>query len=208
MNGFEFKDIVSSVKSIGDKLPDFFSIDEKEGPLRNNNIRTDFNVPEFGNQNLTAREVNADPEVRDKEQVAINEQSPYSSEINENIRSVDELQVYIDADLHEQLVGEKSALVRSDIDLDARDDDGNTNIERMQNGKPPLDKEGNPIELHHIGQKSDSPLAELTRDEHRGTENTSILHDNTNESQIDRADFQKEKREYWKARAEEIIKGQ
>lgn len=78
----------------------------------------------------------------------------------------------------------------------------------MEKGKPPLDKDGNPIELHHIGQKSDSPLAELTRDEHRGKGNDSILHDKTQDTEIDRKEFAKEKAEYWKSRAEEIKKGE
>ena len=49
--------------------------------------------------------------------------------------------------------------------------------ERMKNGLSPLTKKGDTVELHHIGQKQDSPLAELATQEHRGKGNYAILHD-------------------------------
>lgn len=51
-----------------------------------------------------------------------------------------------------------------------------------------------------IGQKPDSPLAELTMEEHRGAGNDTILHDKTKETEIDRNEFGKERREHWKDR--------
>lgn len=138
----------------------------------------------------------------------IQDKSPYSDRINENIATKEELDIYIKAGLEETTVGDKPALIRKDIDLGQVDEStGETNLQRMEKGKPPLDKDGNPIELHHVGQKADSPLAELTKDEHRGKGNDSILHDKTQDSEIDRKEFAKEKAEYWKARAEEIKKG-
>ena len=50
----------------------------------------------------------------------------------------------------------------------------------------------------------DSPLAELTRDEHRGKGNDTVLHNKQKESEINREDFAKERAEHWKARAEQI----
>ena len=44
----------------------------------------------------------------------------------------------------------------------------------MLDGKPPL-ADGKPVELHHIGQRQDSPLAELTFNEHKS--NYSNLHE-------------------------------
>lgn len=55
--------------------------------------------------------------------------------------------------------------------------------------------------MHHIGQKPDSPLAELTTEEHRGAGNDTILHDKQKESEIDRNEFAKERKEHWKNRA-------
>ena len=62
-------------------------------------------------------------------------------------------------------------------------------------------EDGEIIELHHIGQKNDGPLAELTPEEHRGKENYSILHDTAKESEINRDQFNKERSEHWKQRA-------
>ena len=72
----------------------------------------------------------------------------------------------------------------------------------MQEGKAPLDKDGKPIELHHIGQKSDAPLAELKREEHRGKGNDAILHDKNKNSEIDREVFATQRTEHWKSRSD------
>ena len=84
-----------------------------------------------------------------------------------------------------------------------KDFSGRTNLERTQAGLAPIDEDGKPLELHHIGQKPDSPLAELTRDEHRGKGNDAILHDKTKPSEIDRQEFGAEQDRYWKERAAE-----
>lgn len=128
----------------------------------------------------------------------------YSDDVIEAIGSEEEAKIYTDAELECSDVNGKDALIRTDIDLDTKDDFGKTNLERMESGKPPLDKNGKPIELHHIGQTSDAPLAELTTSEHRSNGNDSILHDKMKESEIDRTSFQKERAEHWKARAEEL----
>lgn len=74
----------------------------------------------------------------------------------------------------------------------------------MKMGLAPITVEGQKIELHHIGQKPDSPLAELTPAEHRGNGNDNVLHNKLKESEIIREDFDKERQEYWKARAEQV----
>lgn len=111
--------------------------------------------------------------------------------------------IYSDAELKKGEVDGRESLQRSDINYDEKDELGRTNLERMEHGLAPL-KDGKPIELHHIGQDMDSPLAELTKDEHMRNGNDSILHDKQKESDIDRGEFKKEKEEYWKARAEQI----
>lgn len=139
----------------------------------------------------------------DESKETLSEQG-YSDDVIEAIGCEEEAQIYTDAELVCQEVNGKDALVRTDIDLDAKDDFGRTNLERMENGKPPLDKNGKPIELHHIGQTADAPLAELTREEHMCNGNDAVLHDKSKESEIDRIGFQKERAEHWKGRAEEI----
>lgn len=117
--------------------------------------------------------------------------------------SAEELQIYKEANLKEATVNDRESLIRTDIDYEAKDQFGRTNLERMEEGLAPL-VDGQPIELHHIGQEMDSPLAELTRTEHRGEGNYSVLHDVTKESEINRTLFNLEKEAHWKARAEQI----
>lgn len=133
----------------------------------------------------------------------IREQSPYSEEINKYISSVDELNIYIKAGLHEEVYGDppKSALVRDDIDMhETVDHKGRDNAERIAERLSPITKDGDIVELHHIGQYNDSPYAELTMPEHRGKESDLTLHDKNIESEIDRDEFSKEKHEYWEDR--------
>lgn len=118
--------------------------------------------------------------------------------------SKEEREIYENANLEEKEVNDRPCLVKSDIDLEAIDRKGQTNLERMQNGKPPI-VDGKTLELHHIGQKNDAPLVELTQQEHRGPIQDGILHDKKIESEIDRNEFKKEREQHWKARAEEII---
>ena len=130
--------------------------------------------------------------------------SGYSTEVIDNIASEEEAAIYQDAGLECETVNGKDVLVNNDIDLDQVDDWGDTNLERMEKGRPPCDADGRPFELHHVGQKSDSPLAELTHAQHMEGGNNTILHDTTKESEIDRGEFAKERVAHWKARAEEI----
>lgn len=116
----------------------------------------------------------------------------------------EEKNIYENSGVTPKEVNERDALVKNDIDLTKEDDFGRTNLERMKQGLAPLDKDGNPIELHHVGQKMDSPLAELTRNEHRGKGNDTVLHNKQKESEINREDFAKERAEHWKARAEQL----
>ena len=128
----------------------------------------------------------------------------YPDTVIENIGSEEEKNIYENADLTPKEVNGRYVLVKSDIDLNLEDDFGRTNLDRMKQGLAPLDRNGNPIELHHVGQKMDSPLAELTRDEHRGKGNDTVLHNKQKESEINREDFAKERAEYWKARGEQL----
>ena len=138
----------------------------------------------------------------------INEKSEYSSEINDHIKSVEELEVYQKAGLVEQEVDGRKCLIRTDIDMDYVDEDtGKTNRQLMEEGRAPIDaKTGETIELHHIGQDYDSPLAELTEDTEHGGENHAKLHSKEGDSW--RNDPKKnnhyngtQRPNHWKARA-------
>lgn len=120
-----------------------------------------------------------DSEVR----AEIEEKSEYSSEVNDHISSVDELEVYQKAGLKEETVDGRTCLVREDLDYDyVNPKSGLTNKQLMEKGRAPYDAEtGERIELHHIGQDPDAPLAELTENSEHG-EYTSVLHKSEEES--------------------------
>lgn len=128
----------------------------------------------------------------------------YSEGIMNNVSSIEEYQVYQKAGLQEVIVGDKIALVKGDIDWGKRDYMGRSNKERVEQGLSPIDSDERPIELHHIGQHQDSPLAELTMAEHRGKGNDSILHNKMKESEIDRQEFSRERNNHWLKRAEQV----
>lgn len=87
------------------------------------------------------------------------------------------------------------------VDLSLIDDFGRTNVDRIRQGLAPIDSTGASFELHHIGQAADSPLAILTKSQHRGQGTFSALHFNTGaaESVIDREIFEAEKEAFWLA---------
>ena len=59
------------------------------------------------------------------------------------------------------------------------------------------------IQLHHIGQHKDSPLAELTFEEHRCNGNDIVLHDKSSETEThgEGNTWDSERQVYWKERA-------
>ena len=148
------------------------------------------------------------------EKAAIKLRTGWSSAIIDYIGSREEAEIYIRAGLKEATVGDRKALIRTDIDWrdfscrhewlkkyiagwDKLQDWNNADL--IGEGFPPRDKNGDPYELHHIGQHQDSPFAELTYREHMQDGNNAILHP-VRESEIDRQQFEKEKCDYWKSR--------
>lgn len=144
-------------------------------------------------------ETNERPTLTDKEKDRVKLETGWSDEVVNSVGSMEEFEIYKKADLVEAKVGDKTCLVRGDIDMKEQDPMGRSNEARMEKGLAPL-KDGKPIELHHIGQKNDSPLAELTGKEHRQDGNDTILHDKKKESEIDRNEFNKERAEHWSER--------
>jgi hypothetical protein len=140
----------------------------------------------------------------EEEKAKVKEETGWPDEIIDALGSMEEYEIYKKAGLQAIEVNGKWCLIRPDIDMNQKDTDGLTNRQRMERGLPPITKDGKTVELHHIGQKPDSPLAELTTEEHRGVGNDTILHDKAKESEIDRNEFAKERREHWKSRTIEI----
>jgi hypothetical protein len=137
----------------------------------------------------------------DKEKEFIKKEKGWSDVIVDNINSFAEYEIYKNAGLTEAEINGKKCLIRGDINCEQKDSMGRSNKERAEKGLPPLNKDGKIIELHHIGQHSDSPLAELLPEEHRMNGNDTILHDKQKETEIDRQEFAKERSAYWEVRA-------
>lgn len=144
------------------------------------------------------------------------------SEVICYMNSEEEAEIYMKAKLEATQIGGRWALIRPEGDIDwaafnCRKDwlkeklsdydkwkDYN-NADLIGEGYPPRDENGDPYELHHIGQKQNSPFAELRWHEHMGDGNNKILHPQR-ESEIDRQLFDKEKSEYWQARYNQFDK--
>jgi hypothetical protein len=119
-----------------------------------------------------------------------------------------EQEIYKKAKLIPGEINGRKVLIRTDIDLKHMDEFGLSNMERMKRGLAPIGSDGKPIQLHHVRQKNDGILAELTEAEHHVHFDT--LHDRTLASEINRELFRKEREAHWMARvaelAQEVIK--
>jgi hypothetical protein len=149
-------------------------------------------------------------ELSDEEKAKIKEESGWSDEIIDNIQNMQQYEVLKNAELKEGEINGRKCLIK-EIDLDYTDADGISNRDRIARGLAPLDsKTGKPIELHHLGQKADSPLVELTVEEHRtgeyedGKKNQSLWHDNTLETEVhgEGNTWTQERKAHWQSRSE------
>ena len=135
------------------------------------------------------------------EVATIQQESKFPLSVIKQLKSMDEYEIIKSAGLYSKKVNGATALIR-DIDLDYVDPkSGLTNLERMLKGEAALDPlTGEAYQLHHVGQKSDSVLAILTKAEHKGEGNFSILHDLTKSSEVSHGpEWTKQKADFWKA---------
>ena len=137
---------------------------------------------------------------------AIKNDSPYSSKINEAIKSYQEFLLYYNLHLREAYIT-RPALIK-DLDLDLWVScENKTNLQLLHEGNSPYayDAEDGKIELHHIGQGFDAPFAELTTKEHMLYGNNRLLHDSLQDSwrrdEEKLNSFQLERIKYWEKRA-------
>lgn len=148
----------------------------------------------------------------DEEKEKIKKETGWSDEIIDNIKNMKQYEILKNAGLIQVEINGRKCLIKENIDLDYTDEDGVSNRDRIARGLAPLDsKTGKPLELHHLGQKADSPLVELTEEEHRtgeyedGKKNQSLWHDNTVETEVhgEGNNWDQERKAHWKARAEQ-----
>lgn len=135
----------------------------------------------------------------------IRKRSPYSDKITPHIRSYQELDLYGSLCLRESCIT-RPCLVQ-DVDFDLWVPSENcTNQDLMKKGLAPYKHSGadGKVELHHVGQDYDGPFVELTAGEHDA--NNKLLHPSHKESWRNdpelEAAFEKERAQYWMARAE------
>ncbi len=96
---------------------------------------------------------------------------------------------------------------RSDLIDPARVDSrtGMTNLELMEAGRAPIGPDGQPINLHHMLQSNDGPIAEVTQTFHQ--QNSSTIHINSGTdipSGINRSQFNSWRSSYWVNRAKDF----
>jgi len=146
--------------------------------------------------------------------LGISENTQYPVEVVKLFKQTEEGAIYYEqAGLYAKEVNGQIALVRN-IDLDYMSlykGEMITNLQRMKNGLAPLDPAtGKAYQLHHIGQKIDSPLAILTRAEHQSAENSAILHDSGISAgegvhaQLSDMEWSSQRAAFWKAFAETV----
>lgn len=162
--------------------------------------------------NIEIIEDDTKDELSEEEKAKIKEETGWSDEIIDNIKNMDQYEVLKSAGLKEVEINGRKCLIKENIDLDYTDADGISNRERISRGLAPLDsKTGKPIELHHLGQKADSPLVELTEEEHRtgeyknGKKNQTLWHDNTRNTEVhgEGSTWPKDRSDHWKTRSEQ-----
>lgn len=124
----------------------------------------------------------------------IQKESSYPLSVIREFHTVEEYNAIKAAHLKPFSINGKMALIRSDINLYQVDEFGVTNLERMLRGNAPISASGETFELHHIGQSKDGILAILTTSEH----DNPALHGFKMTSEIDRAEFSKIRRDFWK----------
>ncbi len=77
---------------------------------------------------------------------------------------------------------------------------GKTNREIIMEGKSPVlpNDEDNIFELHHIGQRKNSPFAIIPQKDHNSSKMSQYFHSNSCGEDLHGSDFNSEKREFWK----------
>ena len=114
----------------------------------------------------------------------IQQDGRYSLDFIRSLRSMDEYNIYKNAGLVERRLetGER-VLLPDGFNFDFVDPHTKmTNLELMAKGYNPIDPSGVKYEWHHVGQKTDSPLALLTRAQHH--DNHGILHPSGEVSEV------------------------
>lgn len=133
------------------------------------------------------------------EAARIQKETKWPLDIVKSLHSYDEFTIYKNAGLQpERFSSGEWAFVR-EIDWSLVDSNGRTNVQRVSEwGLAPIDANGKSYELHHVGQRADSPLAILTWGEHHSKENYAILHYAEKGKNVADDVWEKQREEFWK----------
>jgi len=100
--------------------------------------------------------------------------------------------------------GKRITIDNNTFDPYFSDKRGRTNIDRMKHGLAPIGTDGKSVNIHHIDQKNDGSLMEITATEHQ--KNYKKLHMNTGKEKtyVNRKEFYSWRKSYWKWRSKNI----
>lgn len=145
----------------------------------------------------------------ENQKLGIKSETGWNDKIIGEIKNISQYEILKNADLKEVIIDDRQYLMKNNIDLDYIDRDGISNRDRILRGLSPIDASTEkPIELHHLGQKLDSPLVELTSEEHRtgeyepGKKNHALWHSFNLDSEVHNGEYNwdQERKDYWQNR--------
>lgn len=204
------KDYARKAESYATKVKDENSAAERSSKLVDNKSLSNESedVPVSKVESDPVLEQNTRTELTKEDRIRLKERTGWSDAIVDAIRTKEEAEIYENAGLVEGEVNGKPALLQPDIKGDACNSKkypGWSNRDLAGEGYAPCDKTGMPYELHHIGQNPDSPLAELTHDQHHKNGNFKKLH-TFDETKVhgEGNNWDKERADYWMNRSKTL----
>ena len=133
------------------------------------------------------------------EAAAIQRESKWPLDAIKSLHSTKEYKIYKDANLVPTQLSDGTWTFLREINWNTIDSYGFTNAQRVAKGLAPIDPTGKAYELHHIGQKADSPLAILTYAEHHSSSNYKILHYAEEGKNVAGDVWATQRKEFWNA---------
>ena len=137
----------------------------------------------------------------------IQRETGWPLDVIKNLHSMEEYDVYKRAGIVPVKIDGNWQFLQN-VDWDFVDEDGFTNLQRVMERKlAPIGPDGKSFELHHIGQRADSPLAILTYTQHHTPGDYAVIHYAEEGKNITQAAWQTQKQEFWEKLAQAYIKG-
>lgn len=134
----------------------------------------------------------------------IQRETKWPADVISEIHTMDEYRALVEADLQPVLIGNRTELVSKSIDWTTKIK-GETNLERIAQGKAPVDANGIAYELHHIGRESDATLALIPNSVHK--KYSKVLHDMIPDNPVDHGTvWEKQKKEFYKNLTDYVTK--